>query len=281
MTTATITEEDQGAHAAMETRRLEELAASGRPVILPTEVRQAKVLAMKEVIEAMRSIQTESDRWRLAEALFAEIPAGGGGFSDIIDAATNAHVDGGLTATTLRLYRDTASRWPSDKRVPNVSFSAHREAMVMPTIDEGAKLLEDLVKTQGGPGKVTVASVRKAIAVKQGKVSAAPTHGPVASPSTASALNDLKTGGKELIHAIASDTEGDDLDKLQAGLSKVIAHVEQLRARAARKAATAKAKATAPTDKQIAGRVAAAGQNARTRATTASKKGSQGDLRGL
>jgi hypothetical protein len=57
-----------------------------------------------QVIDAMRSIQTESDRWKLAEALYAVIPQGVRGFNELIDAATAAGVAGGLKVNTLRLY---------------------------------------------------------------------------------------------------------------------------------------------------------------------------------
>src|SRR5262252_625828 len=117
-----------------------------------------------EVIDAMRSIQTEGDRWHLAESLVALIPTGASGFDKIIDKATQEGVAGSLSANTLRLYRDTASRWSEDQRVPNVSFSAHREAMVLPTIPQAAKMLNDLAKNVG-PSKVTVAAVRKAVAI--------------------------------------------------------------------------------------------------------------------
>jgi hypothetical protein len=95
-----------------------------------------------DVIDAMRSIQTEGERWHLAEELATVIPKGDGEgtvtFATIIDQATSEGVAGKLSVTTLRLYRDTAKRWPKSKRVPNVSFSAHRTAMTLP-IDGAAK----------------------------------------------------------------------------------------------------------------------------------------------
>src|SRR5215472_10648050 len=95
-----------------------------------------------EVIEAMRSIHSESDRWHLAEALFKKIPSGLQGFQEIIDKASAEGVAGNLSVNTLRLYRDTASRWPANKRVADVSFSGHREVMALPgTVDGQAKLL--------------------------------------------------------------------------------------------------------------------------------------------
>ena len=234
----------------------------------------AKQPGVADVIDAMRSIQTESDRWALAEALCKQIPEGAAGFDEIIDAATSAGVAGSLSVTTLRLYRDAAKRWPSDQRVPDVSFSAHREAMVL--IPESgstavaAKMLGDLAKTQGA-AKVTVASVRKAVAVKQGK--AIPSSGSSTASSTSTraldVLDDVKKGAPQLIAAISPATESDDLDKLHAGLTKAIAHVERLRSKAAAKAKAASKKASAPTT---------------TAPATAKAKGArkaQGDLRGL
>ena len=191
-----------------------------------------------DVIDAMRDIQTEGDRWNLAERLAVLLPSGSSGFGDIIDAANAEGVAGGLSANTLRLYRDTATRWPTEKRVPNVSFSAHREAMVLPTITEAGKMLRDIEKSVGA-GNVTVASVRKAVAVKQGKAPKAPKAG-TASKSF-DVLADIKGGASALIAAIDNGTDADALDKLHGGLTKAIAHVERLRAKAAQKAAAAKA----------------------------------------
>jgi hypothetical protein len=204
-----------------------------------------------EVIDAMRSIQTEGDRWRLAEALAQQIPSGGAGFDEIIDEATAAGVAGNLSRTTLRLYRDAAVRWPAGKRVPNVSFSAHREAMILPTIAEQVKLLNALSKYHG-PGKVTVASVRRAIAVQQGKPAPEPNgKGTVAQTESAGILADVIAGSPLLITAIGPDTSPANLDKLDAGLRKAMAHVDRLRAKANRKPA-AKPAARKPAAKPAA-----------------------------
>lgn len=217
------------------------------------------------VLDAMANLQTESDRWHLAEALWQQIPTGVQGFGEIVDAATAAGVAGQLSANTLRLYRDTAVRWPSAKRVAKVSFSAHREAMVIQPLDDAVKMLEGLAKNLG-PDKVTVASVRKAIAVQQGKPVPGTANGSKAKTQTsAEVLADLSKGGTELISTIGSALSSDELDKIHAGLTKVIAHVERLRAKAAR-AAKPKATAAVPTVK----------------ATPANGKGKvQGDLRNL
>lgn len=237
---------------------------------------------LNEVIDAMRSIQTESERWTLAEALRALVPTGVAGFSEVVDKATAEGVAGNLSANTLRLYRDTATRWPADKRVADVSFSAHREAMVLPSITEAQRTLTALAK-QLGAGKVTVASVRKAVAVKQGKpVPGTPAGGKgnggggkagSSGPTESQALADLKSGGKLLIEMIGQDTSEGDLDKLQAGLTKVIAHVERLRAKAARKQAAA--------SKAAAKKGVANARAAVKKSSTPRTRKAQGDLRGL
>jgi hypothetical protein len=207
-----------------------------------------------EVIEAMREIHTESDRWHLAEALHHRIPQGLKGFQEILDKANSEGVAGGLSVNTLRLYRDTAGRWPADKRVAEVSFSAHREVMALPnsSVDAQAKLLRDLVRSQG-VGKVTVASVRKAVQVKSGKTPASRGKSqPAAGAATTQAavqmvniLDDIMSGSPKLIAMIGATTSGSELNKLESGLNKAIAHVQALKMKAARKQASAKKVAAA------------------------------------
>ncbi len=230
------------------------------------------------VIDAMRSIQTEGDRWRLAEALATEIPTGNDGFAEIIDQATAAEVVGTLSATTLRLYRDTANRWPTDKRVANVSFSAHREVMVLDSMAQRTRMLNDLSKNLG-PAKVTVAAVRKAVAVSQGKAPAAPASANgSASKATLDVLADVIAGSPALIKAISSTTSADDLDKLHAGLNKALAHVDRLRAKANAKATAAAKAAARPAAKVPATKPAAKAPAAKK---APARRKAQGDLRGL
>ena len=230
--------------------------------------------SLNDVVDAMRSVQTEADRWILAEALVELIPTGEGGFQEVIDRATSEGLLGNFTVNTLRLYRDTAKRWDKDKRVTDVSFSAHREAMsVKGDITAAAKLLAAQVKTVGAPAKVTASSVRKAVRLANGKAplataKTAPTVGP-----QFDLVADLKHGGKKLAAMIGPDTSVSDLDSLHAGLNKVIAHVEKLRGKAARKASAAK------TAKQTV-----AAKPTASKATTAKRPAARkqaGDLRGL
>jgi hypothetical protein len=196
----------------------------------------------------MRSIQNEDDRWQLADALFSAVPTGTGGFVQIMDAARNAGVDAGLTVNTLRLYRDTAARWPTGDRDARFTFSAHREVLAeMKSPAEGRALLESVLKANnasGNPrkaGKVSVADVRGAIAVRHGKVPVAqrkPKKG-VTVFQAGDMLDDLRQGGKRLMAVINASTSNDDLDRLHKGLSVVLQHVDVLRSKANTRARTA------------------------------------------
>jgi hypothetical protein len=193
------------------------------------------------VLDRMRDVQTEGDRWDLAEALQLLVPQGSTEFDKIIDVATKEGVAGNLSANTLRLYRDTAVRWPADKRVKNVSFSAHREAMVLPgSIDLAVRMLNDIVKTNGTGKPVTVAQVRRTVQIKQGKKPSAKSPKNATTAKGFDAVADLELGGKQLIDAIGNARSADSLDKLNRGLKKVIGHVEKLQAKAAQKKAPVK-----------------------------------------
>jgi hypothetical protein len=251
-------------------------------------VRAAK--DMDAVLDAMRDIATEGEAWTLAERLLVLVPTGTSGFGDVIDKATKAGVAGKLSANTLRLYRDTANRWPADKRVANVSFSAHREAMVLPNISEAARMLSDLAKN-GGPSKVTVGAVRRAVAVKQGKKPPAGRGNTTPSGSStgttyANVLQDLQgTGGTAFIAAIPTTMSSADLDKLHAGLNKVLGHVDRQRAKVARAAQAATAKRAAVKDAPAAKVAPAPKKNGNGKTPVVSKsapsKKGAGDLRGL
>jgi hypothetical protein len=231
----------------------------------------------RPVLDAMRSLQSESDRWTLAEALKAAIPAGLNGFDDLMRKATDEGVGGKLTKSTLRQYRDTAVRWPAGKRVKGVSFSAHREAMRGfdgKSIDGAVKLLERLARQQGSASKVTTAEVRRAVQVLQGKPVTTQrgrndksAGQPASGPQVSDALNDLKGGGSKLIAFIPASTDLNDLTKLQRGLAAVATHVDKLRAKKAQK--------NKPAQPAVAAKKTA------KPAAAASSKGAAGDLRGL
>lgn len=232
---------------------------------------------MHSVLDAMASIQSEDDRWHLAEELHRLIRSGTQGFDAIIDEANKEGVAGGLSATTLRLYRDTAARWPKSHRVPGVSFSAHREAMVMIAKDgntaKAEKLLKDVTKAHGTSG-VTVARVRAAAAAAQGKV-------PKSSKAKTTAkgfdvLTDLENGGSQLIAALSAiQSDNVKLDKVHVSLSKALQRVEQYRSKLARvnKGTAAKTPATKVTPKQTPKATATNGKGKST--------AKRGDLRDL
>jgi hypothetical protein len=225
---------------------------------------------MDAVIESMRSVVTETDRWKLAEALQKAIPVGSSGFQEIVDKATAEGVLGGLTVNTLRLYRDTANRWPDpDKRIPNISFSAHREVMPLGAAD-GRKLLEDMVRTSG-PTSITVAEVRKNVKIKQGQTAPPRTTPATPAPMKGDVLVDLQQGGSQLIAAIGNLQDGNQLDQLHAGLQKVIGHVEKLRAKVVRMANATKVRPATEPQKPAA--------QPQKSATEAARK--VGDIRGL
>ena len=102
-------------------------------------------------VEALRTTQTQADKWRLADALLGDVPQGESrtGFNGVIAAAEAAQVRP-LKIDTLRQYRDTAAKFPPEVRVPGVSFTAHRIAMRMAAKGlDAVKTLQDLAAVQG------------------------------------------------------------------------------------------------------------------------------------
>jgi hypothetical protein len=244
---------------------------------------------MSDIMDAMRDISNEGETWKLADALNARIPTGLTGFQEIIDEATSEGVLGTLKLNTLRLYRDTASRWPADKRVSGVSFSVHREMMVAKdskgqvlSLPEQIKMIGDVQKTLAAQGKtISVRSVREAIAVKQGKQTAAQKRATQAASTQqatpmSEVLNDIKKGAPNLIGAISPTASESELDKFTAGFNKALAHVEKLRMKIARAKQASKAqKAAVPA---AAAPAAKANGDGESKAAPAKRRG---DLRGL
>jgi hypothetical protein len=251
------------------------LTFTERDITMST-VTSTRPAPVADVLDAMRDIQTEGDRWHLADALVTLIPSGETGFSELIDQATAAGVVGKLKVATLRLYRDTAKNWPAADRIANISFSAHREAVQLGSSKEGAKMLNSLAKSVG-PANVTVAQVRKAVQIAQGKTPTARTLQRAAGTSGTSSLDPIadlvNNSGKKIVALIPADMESSTLDDLIAGLNHVLAFAEDRRMKANRKAAS---KATA--------KAAPAAKTAAAAATPAPKKqtaAKAGDLRGL
>ena len=228
-------------------------AAPASPVAAPqtgTGVPTPGTAGMSQVIDALRSVQSESDRWKLADALAKKIPSGLKGFDEIVDAAKNAGVAGKLKVNTLRQYRDTSVRWKPEDRVPEVSFTAHKEAQNAGTTPEAKKLLERIVKQAGADG-VSVGEVRRAVSALKGKTSKGTGGGggggkaakaPPPPAPAADIVKDLSHGGGLLIAAIPNDMDAADLSKLIAGIKKVLGHAERLQMKAANKANAGKNK---------------------------------------
>lgn len=244
---------------------------------MATTTTKAPDAKVRGVLDAMREVTSEEDRWHLAEALFALIPKGEEGFDAIIDEANKAGVLGKLSANTLRLYRDTARLWPKSSRVPGVSFSAHREAQGMIGSDgdtkRAEKMLSDLAKG-GGPDKVTVASVRREAMARQGKT---PKAGTRTAPKGFDVLADLEDSAKQLIAAINSIAgDGARLDKVHSTMSKALQRVEALQVKARAKSKQSTVKPTTTTTKVAPKPTPNKGTNGKQ--TAASKRG---DLRNL
>jgi hypothetical protein len=143
----------------------------------------------------------------------------------------------------LRLYRDVAIRFPASKRVPLVTFSAHREAIAIGDADKARAVLIELAAKHGAAG-VTVTTVKQAIGAATGNVAkATPKAAGKAQSGYGDIAVDLSMGGKKFIAALDSmvATNGVTLDGLHTGISAVLTAVESMRAKAARKAQAAKA----------------------------------------
>ena len=242
----------------------------------------------KPVLDAMREISTEGDLWFLAETLRDAIPKGEAGFRDLMDKAISEGVAGRQSAQTLRHYRDTAIHWPRNKRVAGVSFSAHRDAYHrLKDVDKAAALLNQLAKQpdakgRKGPDRVTVERVRQRVAAQKGVAPAPSSTRSSRSQQTAAPqqppidmLADLKAGGPKIIGQIPSGTLRGDLDKLQRGMNKVLAHVERLiaKANAAKRPASANGNAAPATP------ISPSSPRAVKKTAGAQKR--KGDLRGV
>jgi hypothetical protein len=239
---------------------------------------------MQNVIDAMGSLQTERDTWKLADALYVIVPKGGEGmFQPIVDAAVTMKVGfnnkgQAYTAKNLVQYRDVAKAWPAEKRVVGVSFTAHREVSESQAVAGGIegkrKFLENQVTVQAGqPGKVTTTVIRKAIQASKGVVPPAPpTTVPAPPKAVDNVLDDLRlNGGQKLIDAIPKGTSLEELDQLKKGLNAVLVHIDKLQSSYKRDQAAKKAAASAPSDEQI---------QERSEAIAVKAKG-KGDFRGL
>jgi DNA-binding protein len=199
-----------------------------------------------EVFDAIRTVSMQGDRWELADALAS---ISNPDYDEIYNEAMEQDVPGAIKykPTTLRFYRATAIKWPTDQRVDGMTFNAHKVAEVLiddkqgHTIDTAINMLEKL-RDKGGQ-KVTIMDVRRAVASEQGKK--LKEQATSKERSVIDALSDLKQGGKQLKASITGAMSLSDLDALDEGLKKVAQHVLNLRGKAAQKAQGTAAKQSA------------------------------------
>lgn len=240
------------------------------------------------VCDALRDVHDEASLWRLSDELVKVAPKG---VESVEQVVAQAKVRGIPTksANTLRVYRDVAIRFPANERVPLVTFSAHREAIVIGDSLKARKVLEEL-SAKHGPAGVTVTTVRQAIGAATGKVPAAPKAGKAQS-GYADIARDLSTGGKKFIAGLDEmlGVAGVTLDGMHVGLSAVLTQVEARRSKAARKAQAAPKNGTVvdPKKSPAARKAIASARNGKpapsgkTLVGAGASKGKRGDLRDL
>jgi hypothetical protein len=227
------------------------------------------------VCDALRDVHDEASLWRLSDELVVIAPKGVEAIEKVVAQAKVRGIPV-RSANTLRLYRDVAHRFPKGKRVPLVSFSAHREAIAVGDTDKAQAILIDLAKRHGEEG-VSVTTVKDAVRASLGKTTSTTPKASKASTTYADIAADLCLGsGKKFIAELDTIVllPKVSLDGLHAGLTTVLTAIEAKRAKAARKAPkTAPAKAAA--------RPAPARRTPAKAAPAKAAAGKQGDLRGL
>ena len=229
------------------------------------------------VCDAIRDVHDEASLWRLSDELVVIAPQGVRAVEQVVAQAKARDIPT-KSVNTLRLYRDVAIRFPAAERVTGVSFSAHREAIVLGSTAEAVTVLDDLVKKHGAAG-VTVTTVKAAVQAATGKV---PTPKQSVKPqsSWADVARDLSTnGGKGFVSELDAmlAVNGVTLDGLHSGVSHVLAAIESKRAKAARKAAAASKGKAAPVKATPRVKAAPSGKAAPVKASA----GKAGDLRDL
>jgi hypothetical protein len=242
--------------------------------------------AYDSVCQALAEVTDEASLWHLADELVKVAPRN----EQVQAVVDEAHRRGIPTksANTLRLYRDVAKRFAKSDRVPLVSFSAHREALVIGDPVAARKILLELVAKVGAAG-VSVTTVKSAVQAATGNVpapkkAAATAANPTAlpagiAPSWAAVMVDICTGGKDFIAAItpALAVRGVTLDGLAAGLTAVQSEIDSRRVKAARKAKAAAA-ASKPTPTPSAKRPAPKPSTSKPKVAAGSKAGDLRDL---
>lgn len=122
-----------------------------------------------DVVKAMGTVRSQEDRWVLADTLLEAVPTDSSKQSTMFKRIRRLAAEQGVSAYTessLRQYRDTAAHWPKAKRIPGVSFTAHRKAL---GAEDPEALLKGLAAAQGA-GAVTVGMVAEARRIEEGGV---------------------------------------------------------------------------------------------------------------
>jgi hypothetical protein len=251
------------------------------------------VKSYDSVCDAIKDVHDEASLWHLSDEIIKIAPAGVEAVDRVVEQAKARGIPV-KSSNTLRLYRDVAIRFPATERVPLVSFSAHREALVLGNSADARKLLLELVKQHTAEG-VTVTTVKTAVGAKTGNVKA-PTAAGKGKAATAAALShsdialDLCQGGKKFISSLDAmlAVNGVSLDAMHTGLTAVLTELEVRRSKAARKASAAKRPAPVVNPKQspAARKAVEAARNmgkakSSGKATPTIKGGKRGDLRDL
>ena len=161
-----------------------------------------------ETTSAIRGKREGADNWTLADALLAAVPqhAPRTLFAEVRRAAEREGVRP-YGADTLRIYRDAAARWAPADRIPGVSFTAHREALLA---SDPVATLRDLADTLGAEN-VAVSDVRAAISALAPSAPAVPaapvgaTLAEVGADTLAQELaNRYRDDKNATVHAVAS-----------------------------------------------------------------------------
>jgi hypothetical protein len=231
------------------------------------------------VCDALRDVHDEASLWTLSDELVKVAPKGVEAVEKVV---AQAKVRGIPTksANTLRLYRDVAHRFPRGKRVPLVSFSAHREAIAIGDTDQAHDLLVDLAKRHGAEG-VSVTTVKDAVQKATGKTPTTTPKAAKASTTYADIATDLcVNSGKKFIAEVDTIVllPKVSLDGLHAGLTAVLTAIEAKRAKAARAAAK---KAAGPTTAKPVGKPATRRPSTSPAKAAATAGKGKGDLRDL
>lgn len=220
-----------------------------------------------ESVDALKSLKSGSDRWRLADSLLKEVGPGESRsrFQAMRREAEEDGIENPLSVSALRQYRDVAAHWPPDTRIDGVSFSAHRAAK--DGSDDPQGLLRDLVATHGK--SVTVATVKDAAAVLKGST-------PTASQSGSSGASLSEASPTALLGHLISRYQSESESVLSVVDKTALKYLSEIVKETERRYAIAGKKAKAWSGKSAKSESAKSEEE-----TERERKRAAGDLRGL